>query len=171
MPDFLHGGIFVFVTVSPVFGATVIASQLLPNLVEECFMVHPEEIQPSTNLRVILLNELVRVLSVQWQGTDAMTLMYRDQHGNVAHERFFRADEDRLPLVDHGCPWRFNEDVQTKLAAPDTRYDLVMIVMFQPDGSTAVRYVRRPFRREPDFGVTSVTYHVADLWSRGEHPL
>lgn len=60
-------------------------------------------------------------------------------------------------------------EILTALNKPDNY--ILAIVMFQPDGSTAVRYVRRPFRREPDFGVTSVTYHVADLWSRGEHPL
>jgi hypothetical protein len=133
-------------------------------------MVHPEEIQPSTNLRGIPLNEFGKVVSVQWHGTDAMTLMYRDQHENVAHERFSRADEDRLPLVDHSFPWRFNEDVQIKLAAPDTGYNLVLIVMIQPDGSHRVRYLRRPFRREPDFGVTSVTYDFAELFTRGEEP-
>jgi superfamily II DNA or RNA helicase len=31
-----------------------------------------------------------------------------------------------------------------------------------------VRYVRRPFTREPDFGATSVNYDWQELWSRGE---
>jgi superfamily II DNA or RNA helicase len=34
-----------------------------------------------------------------------------------------------------------------------------------------VRYVRRPFTREPDFGATSVNYHLRDLWERGENPI
>src|SRR5205814_6372638 len=29
-----------------------------------------------------------------------------------------------------------------------------------------VRYVHRPFTREPDFGVTSVNYHWRELWER-----
>jgi hypothetical protein len=33
-----------------------------------------------------------------------------------------------------------------------------------------VRYVRRPFQREPDFGVTSVNYDFAELLARGERP-
>ncbi len=33
-----------------------------------------------------------------------------------------------------------------------------------------VRYVRRPFQREPDFGVTSVNYDFADLLARSEAP-
>jgi hypothetical protein len=31
-----------------------------------------------------------------------------------------------------------------------------------------VRYVRRPFKREPDFGATSVNYQWAELWAQGE---
>jgi hypothetical protein len=33
-----------------------------------------------------------------------------------------------------------------------------------------VRYVRRPFTREPDFGATSVNYDWRELWQRGEEP-
>jgi hypothetical protein len=33
-----------------------------------------------------------------------------------------------------------------------------------------VRYVCRPFTREPDFGATSVNYDWRDLWARGEDP-
>ena len=38
-------------------------------------------------------------------------------------------------------------------------------------GGCAVRYVRTPFQREPDFGVTSVNYDWAELWERGEDPI
>jgi hypothetical protein len=31
-------------------------------------------------------------------------------------------------------------------------------------------YIRRPFRREPDFGVTSVNYDLADLILRAADP-
>jgi hypothetical protein len=32
------------------------------------------------------------------------------------------------------------------------------------------RYIRQPFRREPDFGVASVTYRIADLLARASVP-
>ena len=32
------------------------------------------------------------------------------------------------------------------------------------------RYIRQPFRREPDFGVASVTYRLADLLARASVP-
>ena len=47
---------------------------------------------------------------------------------------------------------------------------ILAIVEFRDDGAYRVRYVRRPFGREPDFGVTSVNYDFADLLARAEAP-
>ena len=44
------------------------------------------------------------------------------------------------------------------------------IVEFLEDGSHHVHYVREPFQREPDFGVTSVNYDFAELLARGQPP-
>ena len=44
------------------------------------------------------------------------------------------------------------------------------IVEFLDDGAHRVHYVREPFKREPDFGVTSVNYDFAELLARGEAP-
>jgi len=47
---------------------------------------------------------------------------------------------------------------------------ILAIVEFLDDKSNRVHYVRNPFRREPDFGVTSVNYDFADLLARAEAP-
>jgi hypothetical protein len=44
------------------------------------------------------------------------------------------------------------------------------IVEFHDEHSHTVHYVRRPFQREPDFGVTSVNYDFAELLARAEAP-
>jgi hypothetical protein len=44
---------------------------------------------------------------------------------------------------------------------------ILAIVAFEGDAHR-VHYVRRPFRREPDFGVTSVNYDLSELIGRGE---
>ena len=44
------------------------------------------------------------------------------------------------------------------------------IVEFQDGGRHHVHYVRKPFQREPDFGVTSVNYDFAELLARAEEP-
>ncbi len=59
-------------------------------------------------------------------------------------------------------------EILTALNKPE---DFILaLVVFQEDGSHQVRYVRRPFNREPDFGVTSVNYSFAELFARGEEP-
>jgi hypothetical protein len=47
---------------------------------------------------------------------------------------------------------------------------ILAIVEFREDGTHGVHYVRRPFQREPDFGVTSVNYNFAELLTRAGQP-
>ncbi len=47
---------------------------------------------------------------------------------------------------------------------------ILAIVEFQGGDSHRVHYVRRPFQREPDFGVTSVNYDFAELLARAGEP-
>ncbi len=44
------------------------------------------------------------------------------------------------------------------------------IVEFLEDGAHRVHYVREPFKREPDFGVTSVNYDFAEMLVKAEVP-
>ena len=47
---------------------------------------------------------------------------------------------------------------------------ILALVEFLDDGRHRVSYLREPFQREPDFGVTSVNYHFAKLLARAEAP-
>ena len=47
---------------------------------------------------------------------------------------------------------------------------ILALVEFLDDGRHCVSYLREPFQREPDFGVTSVNYHFAKLLARAEAP-
>jgi len=47
---------------------------------------------------------------------------------------------------------------------------ILAIVEFVDANTHRVHYLRRPFHREPDFGVTSVNYDLADLLARGTQP-
>jgi hypothetical protein len=48
---------------------------------------------------------------------------------------------------------------------------ILAIVEFLENDAHRVHYVRRPFQREPDFGVTSVNYDFAELLKQAEHPV
>lgn len=47
---------------------------------------------------------------------------------------------------------------------------ILAIVEFINDDSCRTHYIRQPFQREPDFGVTSVNYDFAELIARAEAP-
>lgn len=47
---------------------------------------------------------------------------------------------------------------------------ILAIVEFMPGDAHRVHYVRQPFQREPDFGVTSVNYDFAELLERAGAP-
>ncbi len=47
---------------------------------------------------------------------------------------------------------------------------ILALVEFRGDEGHRVHYLREPFRREPDFGVTSVNYDFAELLARAEEP-
>jgi SNF2 family DNA or RNA helicase len=47
---------------------------------------------------------------------------------------------------------------------------ILAIVEFRPGEPHRTHYVRKPFQREPDFGVTSVNYDFAELLARAERP-
>jgi len=47
---------------------------------------------------------------------------------------------------------------------------ILAIVEFLPGDAHQVHYVRQPFKREPDFGVTSVNYDFAELIEKGTQP-
>jgi SNF2 family DNA or RNA helicase len=47
---------------------------------------------------------------------------------------------------------------------------ILAIVEFLEGNSHHVHYLRQPFQREPDFGVTSVNYEMAELIKRAEKP-
>jgi hypothetical protein len=47
---------------------------------------------------------------------------------------------------------------------------ILAMVEFLDGDKHRVRYLRQPFRREPDFGVTSVNYDLAELLARAGEP-
>lgn len=69
-----------------------------------------EELQPEAAVRGLTPDGAVTVVSVEWHGTGALTLIYRKPDGRVAEEILYRDDETRLELVAKGRPWSFDAD-------------------------------------------------------------
>jgi hypothetical protein len=53
---------------------------------------------------------MVTVVNVQWFGSEAMELTYKDPFGRVANVLLYRHDEPNLEVVELGRPWSFDGD-------------------------------------------------------------
>ena len=73
-------------------------------------MMKLEDLQPNASVRGILPDSLVTVVTVQWFGSEALELTYKDPGGRVANQLLYRHDEPRLEIVEQGRPWSFDGD-------------------------------------------------------------
>src|SRR5215470_964706 len=69
-----------------------------------------EALQPNASVRGVLPDCLVTVVSVQWFGSEALELTYKDPAGKVANQLLYRHDEPRLEIAVQGRPWSFDGD-------------------------------------------------------------
>ena len=69
-----------------------------------------EDLTPNTSVRGILPDSLITVVSVQWYGSDALELTYKDAGGRVANQLLYRSDESRIQVAEAGRPWSFDGD-------------------------------------------------------------
>src|SRR6195256_4836168 len=68
-----------------------------------------EDLKPNASVRGIPTS-LVTVVSVQWHGSEALDLTYKNPAGKVANELLYRHDETRLEIAEHVRPWSFDGD-------------------------------------------------------------
>src|SRR5690625_336880 len=69
-----------------------------------------EKLLPNTVVRGIVPHGVVTVTAVQWYGTDAVEVTYKDAEGRVHNTLLFRANEDQIEIVEQGRPWSFDAD-------------------------------------------------------------
>jgi len=70
-----------------------------------------------------------------------------------------RMDADTVTLTKN--------EILTALNKPE---DFILAIVQVNGDNQATHYIRRPFSNEPDFGVTSVNYKLAELLARAEKP-
>jgi len=69
-----------------------------------------EQLTLGAAVRGVLPDDAVTVVSVQWYGSEAVELTYKDSTGRVGNVLLYRDDEARLELVKEGRPWSFDAD-------------------------------------------------------------
>ena len=73
-------------------------------------MTRLEDLKPNAAVRGILPDSLISVVGVQWFGSEALELTYKDPSGRVANQLLYRHDEPRIEVVEEGRPWSFDGD-------------------------------------------------------------
>jgi superfamily II DNA or RNA helicase len=73
-------------------------------------MTQLEKLTPNTAVRGVIPDSLVTIVSVQWFGSDAIELTYKEPSGRVNNTLLYRHDEPRLEIADQGRPWSFDGD-------------------------------------------------------------
>lgn len=69
-----------------------------------------EDLKPGGTILGVLPSGLVTVVNVQWFGSDAVELTYKDATGKVGNELLYRDREADLKIVEEGRPWSFDGD-------------------------------------------------------------
>ena len=75
-------------------------------------MARLEDLQPNTVVRGILPDCSVTLVSLQWFGSTAVEMTFKDPAGRVANRLLYREDEPTLEIVELGRPWSFDGDGQ-----------------------------------------------------------
>jgi len=79
-------------------------------------MLKLEDLKKDAQVHGITGDEIVRVITVDPVGNDAVTVYYKDASGKLSEQMLFRSDEARLRLAKEGRPWGFD--------APATEFKL-----------------------------------------------
>ena len=69
-----------------------------------------EDIKNGASVRGIASAQSAQVLSIDWIGDQAISVIYRDHNGTVAEAVLYRDDERRLEVEQNGRPWSFDAD-------------------------------------------------------------
>ena len=71
-------------------------------------MLKLEDIKKDAQVRGISPGEVVRIVTTEPIGENALTVYYKDSHGKIGEQMLFRSDEARLELAEAGKPWAFD---------------------------------------------------------------
>jgi len=136
-------------------------------------MARLEELTPGTRVTGVAAGESVAVVSVEWHGSDALTLVYRLANGLVADEILYRHDEPRLGIGEAGRPWSCDGDgALFRLVAEGHRirfaqlFDSVLAV----DTSLVDPLPYEQSDVTTGFNGASVSFPLDNLLSRAEAP-
>jgi superfamily II DNA or RNA helicase len=90
-----------------------------------------EDLKPNTQVKGIHPSGLVTLLSVQWHGSDAVEVTYRDMNGRPGSELLYRDREAILEVIAPGRPWAFDANPELFRLVSEA-YRIRMAYLFDP---------------------------------------
>ncbi|MDR2712539.1 MAG: DUF3883 domain-containing protein [Clostridiales bacterium] len=94
-------------------------------------MARLEELTVGANVTGLAGNAIVSVVAVNWHGTNAITLTFKNNSGNVAEQILYREDEEQLQVKDGSLPWSFDADANL-LRLTSEAYRINLAHIFDP---------------------------------------
>jgi hypothetical protein len=148
-------------------GSLVVPMGLIAAMTGRTLPAHPVDTQVSAARARAVVMEVERALGFEPTDRELEKLGYdiESRVSGTGRLRFLEvkgrvSGADTVTVTKNEILYSFNK--------PD---DFILALVEFVDGDThRVHYLRRPFQREPDFGVTSVNYDFGELLSRAEVP-
>ena len=94
-------------------------------------MARLDDIVAGANVSGITENSTVSVVAVKWHGTNAITVTFKNNAGNVAEQILYREDEERINIADGNLPWSFDADADL-LRLVSEAYRINLAHIFDP---------------------------------------
>lgn len=94
-------------------------------------MTKLEDIRINCQVRGILPNQVVTILSVQWHGSDVVEVSYRNIAGALGDELLFRDREADLEVIAPGSSWAFDANPSLFRLVSEA-YRIRMAYLFDP---------------------------------------
>lgn len=88
-------------------------------------MLKLENLKPNVQLSGLKPAEIVRIITVNKLGSDAVEIIYRDESGKLGDANLSREDEAKLEIATSGLPWTFDapaKDFQLGVEAVRIQY-------------------------------------------------
>ena len=73
-------------------------------------MLRLEDLKRGIKVKGILSNELVTLIDIQWHGSSAVEVVFRNEAGKLDHEIIYRDREPALEILDAGKSWTYDSD-------------------------------------------------------------
>jgi hypothetical protein len=108
-----------------------------------------EQIQKNAAISGLEPGQVVRIVTTEQVGDNAITVYYKTADGQLRERMLFRTDEAKLSLAEAGRPWAFDAPGEAfKLAAEAYRINLAHLF----DPMMAVHTLERGTAAAPDHG-------------------